>query len=118
MKKKISLYGVIAIISLIIRSHYLPDPFECFGVYAFWINLIAEGLIHTLVYALVGMIYSRGSCPPLGALLYLLVYCAVIGVLYLMSIFCFAWWWVLIILIVLGLLCYGIYWLKEKIFNG
>lgn len=112
------MYKIMVVISLLIRTFCLPDPFECFGDYAILINLVVEAPVHLFVYKLVGTVYSKGSFPLWGAILYLVVYCAVIGVLYLMSIFCFAWWWVLIILIVLGLLCYGIYWLKEKIFNG
>lgn len=112
------LYGLTVVISILVRTFLLPDPFECFGDIAFWINLLAELPIHFIVYNLVGIVYSRGSFPILGAFLYLIVYCVVIGVLRLMGLFSFAWWWVLIILLVFGLLIYGVYCLKEKIFNG
>lgn len=112
------MYKIMVVISLIIRTFCLPDPFECFGNYAILINLVVEAPIHLLVYKLVGTIYSKGSFPPLGALLYLLVYCTVIGILWLMSLFSFAWWWVIIIIVLIVLLIYGIHWLREKIFNG
>ena len=109
------LYGIMAVISLLIRTFCLPDPFECFGNYALLINVVVEAPIHFLVYKLVGAIYHSGSFPLLGSILYLLIYCVVISILWLMGLFSFAWWWVLIILMVVGGLCYGIYWLKERI---
>lgn len=48
------LYGIIALASAIIRQFFLPNPFECFGNYAFIINLIVEPFIHFLSYNLVG----------------------------------------------------------------
>ena len=108
------LYGIVAAISLFVRTFCLPDPFECFGNYAFLINLVVEAPIHFLVYKLVGTIYSRSSFPLLGSLLYLIVYCAIIGILWLMSLFCFAWWWDLIIVAVIVAFIYGGMWLKER----
>ena len=108
------LYGIMAAISLLIRTFCLPDPFECFGDYALSINIVVEAPIHWLVYKLVGTIYSRGSFPLLGAVLYLLFYCGVIGILCLMGLFSFAWWCVLIIVVaIVALICGGI-WLKER----
>ena len=112
------MYKIMVVISLLIRTFCIPDPFECFGNYAILINLVVETPIHFLVYKLVGTIYSKESFPLWGAILYLVVYCAVIGILCLMGIFRFSWWWVLIILVLFGLLIYGIHWLKEKVFNG
>ena len=107
-------YKIAAAISLFVRIFLLPDPFECFGDYALLINIIVETPIHFLTYKLVGTIYSRGECPPLGAFLYLITYCSVIGILCLMGLFSFAWWWILIISIAFGLLFYGIHSLKER----
>ena len=94
MKK---LYGIMAAISIIVRQFYLPNPFECFGDMAIVINWIAEPIIHVAAYLLVSTIYTKGSFPALGSFLYLIAYAAITGILALMGIFSFAWWWVLII---------------------
>lgn len=94
MKK---LYAIMAVISIIVRQVYLPNPFECFGDMAWLYNLIAEPIIHGAAFLLVGTIYHKGSFPALGSFLYLVAYAAITGVLALMGIFSFAWWWVLII---------------------
>ena len=98
MKK---LYGIMAAISVIVRQFYLPNPFECFGDAAIIINLIAEPIIHVAAYLLVSTIYTKGSFPALGSFLYLVTYAAITGILALMGIFSFAWWWVLIIVAVM-----------------
>ena len=94
MKK---LYAIMAVISIIVRQVYLPNPLECFGDMAWLYNLIAEPIIHGAAFLLVGTIYRKGSFPALGSFLYLVAYAAITGVLALMGIFSFAWWWVLII---------------------
>ena len=98
MKK---IYGIMAAISIIVRQFYLPNPFECFGNMAIVINWVAEPIIHAAALLLVGTIYRKGSCPPLGSFLYLVTYAAITGILALMGIFSFAWWWVLIIMVVM-----------------
>ena len=94
MKK---LYAIMAVISIIVRQVYLPNPFECFGDMAWLYNLIAEPIIHGAAFLLVGTVYRKGSFPALGSFLYLVAYAAITGVLALMGIFSFAWWWVTII---------------------
>lgn len=94
MKK---LYAIMAVISIIVRQVYLANPFECFGNMAWIYNLIAEPIIHAVAYGLVGLIYHKGEFPALGSFLYLVAYAATTGILALMGIFSFAWWWVLII---------------------
>lgn len=94
MKK---LYAIMTVISIIVRQFYLPNPFECFGDTAWLYNLIAEPIIHGAAFLLVGTIYRKGSFPALGSFLYLVAYAAITGILVLMGIFSFAWWWVLII---------------------
>lgn len=93
------IYGLIAVASTVIRQFYLPNPFECFGDRAVLYNWIAGLLIHPIAFLLVGTMYRSGDCPPLRSLLYLLAYAAITGVLVLMGIFSFAWWWVLIIVV-------------------
>ena len=93
------LYTVVVIASVFVRQFVLPNPFECFGVYAVLINEAATAVIGLIAYIIVGKIYRKGSAPVLGSILYLVVYSAITGVLLLMSIFNFAWWWVLLMLI-------------------
>ena len=91
------LYAIMAAISIIVRQFCLPNPFECFGDMAWMYNLIAEPIIYFAARKLVGTVYHRGDCPPWGSFLYLVAYAAITGVLSLMGIFSFAWWWVAII---------------------
>lgn len=81
------MYGLMAVISILIRNFVLPNPFECFGDSAFIINLIAELIIHAVAFGLVGLIYSRGEAPALGSILYLLAYAMITGFLFLLDIF-------------------------------
>ena len=97
-----------AFVSFIVRSFLLPNPFECFGGNAFIINLFAEPVIQAIAFAIVGVFYNRGSQPALGSIAYLLVYMAIIGILWLCGLFSFAWWWVLILLVALAALIFGI----------
>ena len=96
MKK---LYALMTIISTLVRQFALPNPFECFGDTAWLYNLIAEPIIHVVALALVGLIYRKGEFPALGSFLYLVAYAAITGILALMGVFSFAWWWVLIIVV-------------------
>ena len=102
MKK---LYAIMAVISIIVRHVYLPNPFECFGDMAWLYNLIAEPIIHGAAFLLVGTIYHKGSFPALGSFLYLVAYAAITDVLALMGIFSFAWRWVLIIVVAMIAIC-------------
>ena len=112
--RKLSLYGIITLISVIVRQFVLPNPFECFGDNAILINWIAEPIIQVIAYGIVGLFYIRGSAPALGSLLYLLAYALIIGLLWILGIFSFAWWWILIIVLaIITIICGGI-WLKER----
>ncbi len=102
------LYAVIAIIGVLIRQFVLPNPFECFGDNAIIINLIAEPIIHSVAFALVGLVYRSGEAPTLGSILYLITYCLIIGALYLCGIFSFAWWWILCLIVLFTGLIIGI----------
>ena len=113
--KYLSIYGIMTLISVIIRQFVLPNPFECFGDGAILINLIAEPIIQVIAYGIVGLFYSRGSAPALGRFLYLIAYATIIGVLWLMGIFSFAWWWILIIVVIISALIAGGMWLKERV---
>ena len=113
--RKISLYGLITLISTLIRQFVLPNPFECFGDYADLINWISEPIIHVVAYGIVGFYYIRGSAPAWGSLLYLLAYAFIVGVLWIMGIFSFAWWWILIVVVSVVAFIWGIIWLKERL---
>lgn len=101
------LYALMILISTLVRQFVLPNPFECFGDSAVIINWIAEPIIHAAAYGLVGLIYHKGEFPALGSFLYLVAYAVITGILALMGLFSFAWWWVLIIvaaMIAIGIL--------------
>ena len=91
------MYKIMIVISTLVRQFCLPNPFACFGNWALVINIFVEPVMHIAAYLLVGTIYRSRSCPALGSFLYLVAYAAITGVLALMGIFSFAWWWVLII---------------------
>ena len=91
------MYQIMMVFSILVRQFVLPNPFECFGNYAVIVNWIAEPLVHAVAFGLVGLVYERGSFPVLGSFLYLVAYAAITGVLLLMGIFSFAWWWILIV---------------------
>ena len=114
--KKMSPYWIVVTASTIIRQFYLPNPFECFGDYADLINLIAEGPLHLLTFALVGLVYTRSSCPPLGSFLYLVAYSSIVGILYLCGIYSFAQWWVAFLIILFIVTVLVIRWLICKLF--
>ena len=116
MGKKISLYGIVATASMLIRQFYLSNPFDCFGVYADLINRIAEGPLHLLTFALVGLVYTRGSFPALGSFLYLITYSSIVGILHLCGIHSFAWWWVAFLIILFIGIALAIRWLIYKLF--
>lgn len=112
--RKLSLYGIITIISIIVRQFFLPNPFECFGDNALLINWIAEPIIQVVAYGIVGLFYIRGSAPALGSLLYLFTYTLITGLLWVFGIFSFAWWWILVVVLaIIAIICGGI-WLKER----
>ena len=113
--KKISLYALVSGISLIARQFFLPNPFECFDEKAALINLIAEPFIQILAYVIVGLVYKKGSFPPLGSFLFLVTYAMIIVVLRILSVFVFVWWWVILIVIAFSAIIIGIRWVIEKI---
>lgn len=112
------LYAIIAIISILVRQFYLPNPFECFGDSAIIINWIAEPIIHAVAYGMVGLVYHKGDAPVLGSILYLGTYAVIAGILVIMGIFSFAWWWIFVVVLIIAALLVGIVWMKERFFNA
>ena len=94
----------------------LPNPFEDFGfLMSMLINAAITPILHFAAYKIVGMIYSADSFPAWGSFLYLVVYSALIGLLSLMAIFNFAWWWILTIAVALVIIFVGINHVLERI---
>ncbi len=99
------MYGIIALISFIVRQFLLPNPFEPLGDVivngAVWtsdtFNLVA-GLVLPALSFLTTRVYYRGGERATGSMLYLFFYCVYVGMLYLMSLAHFAWWAVLLII--------------------
>ena len=106
--RKLSLYGLIAFASTIVRQFVLPNPFECFGDKGILINWIAEPFIHVVAFWIVGQFYISKSAPPLGSLLYLLTYAIIVGVLWVLGLAEFAWWSILLTVIAVAVISFGI----------
>ena len=113
--RKISLYSVMALVSMMVRQFVLPNPFECFGDKAALINWIAEPIMHLIVFGAVGIFYLKGvDESAFGSFLYLVFYALLTGILLLLSIFSFAWWWIIAILVITAIIISGLVWLKER----
>ena len=91
------MYKLISILSFLIRQFCLPNPFECFGDSAILINLIAGIVIAPIAYLIVGIVYDKGSAPVAGSILYFVTYSLITGLLCIMGIKSFAWWWILLV---------------------
>lgn len=100
------MYQLVAIVSVIVRQFYLPNPFNCFGDMAIIYNWAAEPAIHILSYLLVGQVYQSGSAPTFGSILYLLAYSLITGILWILGLFSFAWWWITVVSIICGIVVY------------
>ena len=98
------LYKVTVISSFIIRQFLIPNPFSCFGDRAYLINWLAEPFMHLITYLVVGFFYEKGTLPVLGSVLYLITYLVLMGVLSILSILSFAWWWCVITIVTLIIL--------------
>lgn len=79
------MYKFIALMSLLIRQFYIPNPFETLE-YGYSINIILELPLYLLTYNVVGLYYSKGSNSTLGSILYLIFYIIHVGLLFLMGI--------------------------------
>ena len=97
-------YGIMAVISMLVRQFLLPNPFDSLGeayaikikdvvipLHPFVINLIAEPVLHAVTFAVVGIYYHKGRHnPALGSFLYLLFYAIHVGMIYIVSSFGFS----------------------------
>ncbi len=106
------MYRLMTVISFIIRQFYLPNPFECFGNYAWFYNLIAEAVLVPVSYAIVGIFYTSGEAPVIGSFLFLLAYAALTGILWLLGLVNFAWWTIALVVAIL-IIAFVVYLKKE-----
>lgn len=125
------MYVLIAAISIYIRHFILPNPFEKLSQKLFvsiggtninlppvLLNLIAEPILHIITFTIVGLYYSRGENAPVGSFLYLLFYCIHVGLIYLASLFGFAFWANITIVIIYIAGHVSVKVLNERISNG
>lgn len=106
------LYRFIAFISVLIRQFILPNPFEPLGenipitineivimLTPDLVNWIAEPILHTITFTIVGIYYKKGyNNPSVGSFLYLIFYIFHVGLIYIISCFRFSWIAVIIVL--------------------
>ena len=110
----ISLYTIIASISLIIRQNFLPTPASAMGlevlnwsqfqsifdnpevilsllpgVFGTFVNYLVESPLHVITFTIVGFMYERGDGAWKGSLLYLLLY--LINILFITACFYIGW---------------------------
>lgn len=126
------MYKIIAALSVIIRTFYLPNPFEVLGdtfpvtigeatitMTPILMNYLTEPLLHIITFAIVGAYYSKGvDSPAKGSFLYLMFYCVHVGLIYLMGLFSFATWPIALILIVYAMAHIGYNVLKNRLQYG
>ena len=83
------MYGIVALVSALIRQFLLPNPFGNLftnQAYADLFNIIIGGaILHILAFILTGCIYDKGSAPTVGSLLYLFNYAIIIGLMLLIT---------------------------------
>lgn len=111
------LYRLIALISILIRNFYLPNPFEKLE-YGVLINILIEPFLHIITFVVVGLFYQGGSAPALGSLLYLFFYIVHIGLIFACSTFNFAQGAITIIIVLYGVILIGMVILKNKLFSN
>ena len=108
------MYKLMAVISVIVRQFYLPNPFECFGDMAIFYSWMAGLILAPISFVIVGTFYRSGDFPAFGSLCYLVVYASLTVILCIMGIFSFAWWWILLVTIVIITATAGLIYLKER----
>ena len=91
------MYGIVSLLSLLIRNFLLPNPFESFAgqeISAFGTkfiiepitaNWITEAILFSITFSVVGLYYKREmKMPTLGSILFLVFYCIHTGLVYLL----------------------------------
>lgn len=97
------MYKIIALVSVIIRNAFLPNPFDPLGdiviniasasftITPDLLNWIIEVPLHLFTFAVVGLYYLKGSCPSIGSIFYLIFYVIHVFLIYICSWFGFSW---------------------------
>ena len=116
-RSSLMLYGVLAIVSAVIRQCCLPNPFTCFGDMAEGLNLIVSIVLVPISYAIVGLFYQKGSDPAAGSVCFLITYALITFGLWVLGLFSFKWWWILIVVVVCVVIVVGIKELGDKLGN-
>lgn len=104
------MYKLVATISVLLRQYYIPNPFEALGdglmitldgspilLSPEILNWIAEPVMFSVTFGVVGLYYERGSAPVIGSLLYLLFYCVHTFILWILSTVRFAEWAIILV---------------------
>ena len=68
------MYHIIKLLSYVIRTFLLPNPFSPLGASAEIINIIFGIALVPITYCMVGLNYKKGTDPGLGSFLFFVVY--------------------------------------------
>lgn len=131
-RKGRKMYTFIKFLSVIIRTFYLPNPFEpldgkfsfeCMGVNipitADLINMYADVLLVPLAFLVTSLYYTKGEDSPVkGSILFLLFYSIHIGLIWILSLLEFNIWAVIGVVVIYAYILNCVNLLKEKIFYG
>lgn len=104
------IYTSLATIFWFVRQFAIPNPFEGLGeglsikisevpitLSPELLNWLADPIIYTLTFGVVGLYYIKGSAPVRGSVLYMVFYVIHIGLLYwVLSLYPIVWLMVLI----------------------
>ena len=95
----------------LIRQFAIPNPFEVLGegivvsigdipftLSPEILNWIADPIIFTVTFGIVGLYYIKGSAPALGSFLYMLFYCIHIGLLYFVLLYVYPTVWLMVVI--------------------
>jgi len=108
------MYKLIALISLLIRNYYLPNPFEHMEM-GLLINWGVGAILTPITFLVVGLFYERGSAPAWGCLLYLFFYSLHTGLIILCGNFDFKRMAIIVIIVLYGVLISGLVAFRNKI---
>ena len=94
---KLGMYGLISVLSAFIREWLLPNPFESLGAIGYVYNAIVGTLIAGVSFYLVSRVDKLRFRPAWRSFLFMLFYSVITLAVWAMSIHSFAWWWILIV---------------------
>lgn len=119
------MYGIVSLLSLLIRNFLLPNPFESFAgqeISAFGTkfiiepitaNWITEAILFSITFSVVGLYYKREmKMPTLGSILFFVFYCIHTGLVYLLCKLSFS---VIPCLLILAIYIFVLIFIKTRI---